>query len=265
MELEAFRPAAIPDLVRLGRDHDGGYVVAAPSIDHASLLLSFGVNDDVSFEQDACDRQPALKVVCYDPTVNLEIIRKRSAKLRRVGILAALILRPATAKRKFARARRSDEFEKFFKRHNTRLVQKWVGTADNEKSISLASTLDGCIHRNVFMKMDIEGSEYSVFEQVLDRLHLFTGFALELHKVSEHLFEIEDFLRRTTPEFYIAHTHGNNFDGYIEGSTIPKTIEMTFVRKSYYPENLAPSRARYPMDLDMPNHHRYPDMVLSFE
>lgn len=42
------------DLVRVGRDNDGGYLISQQDIDHSDLLLSLGIKDDWSFEEDFC-------------------------------------------------------------------------------------------------------------------------------------------------------------------------------------------------------------------
>ena len=40
------------DLVRIGRDHDGGYLVSKIDIDDSEILVGLGISDDWSFESD---------------------------------------------------------------------------------------------------------------------------------------------------------------------------------------------------------------------
>ena len=40
------------DLVRIGRDYDGGYLVSQSDIEKSELLLGLGICDDWSFEKD---------------------------------------------------------------------------------------------------------------------------------------------------------------------------------------------------------------------
>lgn len=40
------------NLIRVGRKNDGGYLVDADDIKRSKALVSFGINDDWSFEQD---------------------------------------------------------------------------------------------------------------------------------------------------------------------------------------------------------------------
>ncbi|HNS26959.1 MAG TPA: hypothetical protein PKN91_02440 [Steroidobacteraceae bacterium] len=43
----------LPGMMRVGRDHDGGYVLPRDVIERSHTLLSLGVNDDWSFEEAA--------------------------------------------------------------------------------------------------------------------------------------------------------------------------------------------------------------------
>ena len=70
----AFEPAV--DLVRVGRDYDGGYLVSQADIFRSDILLGLGINDDWSFETDflALNNVP---VVAYDASVNERKFLKR--------------------------------------------------------------------------------------------------------------------------------------------------------------------------------------------
>ena len=40
------------DLIRIGRDYDGGYLVSKSDIEKTDVLIGLGINDDWSFEED---------------------------------------------------------------------------------------------------------------------------------------------------------------------------------------------------------------------
>ena len=266
--LKHIQPAAIPDLVRLGRDHDGGYVVAARSIDRATTLLSLGVNDDVSFETHAQARNPKLSCLCFDPTVSFGTLLWRSAKLLAVSGACLVALQMGPARRKFNFARRVYEFKRFFGGERNTLVRKWVSREDAANSISLQTMFEKLVprtgKRDVFVKMDIEGAEYECLADLLPHLHRLTGLAIEFHNLDRHAQDVIDLIARFRSEMHVAHVHGNNFHGLVEGTDLPVALELTLVPKEYYGA-LPPSTREYPVaGLDMPNHHRYPDMRLAF-
>jgi hypothetical protein len=65
------------ELVRLGKDNDGGYLVEKFSVLNSRGLVSFGLNLDWSFEKDfRLLNQSAIH--CYDHTVKYSIIKKYS-------------------------------------------------------------------------------------------------------------------------------------------------------------------------------------------
>ena len=47
-----FKPTRYSDLLRVGNKHDGGYVISKKSVMDSDCLLSFGLNNDYSFEED---------------------------------------------------------------------------------------------------------------------------------------------------------------------------------------------------------------------
>jgi hypothetical protein len=56
--------------LRLGRDHDGGYIIAEiPNINYTTLLAC-GISDDISFEEDFINKYPNVKTFAFDGTIN---------------------------------------------------------------------------------------------------------------------------------------------------------------------------------------------------
>ena len=46
-----FKPRGLYDLIRFGKDNDGGYLIGRNSALKSEYLISFGINDDWSFEE----------------------------------------------------------------------------------------------------------------------------------------------------------------------------------------------------------------------
>ena len=58
------------EIVRLGRENDGGYSVPKNSLQNSKVVLGFGLSDDWSFEEDF-QKNSKTDILCYDHSVNL--------------------------------------------------------------------------------------------------------------------------------------------------------------------------------------------------
>ena len=58
------------NLIRLGNNYDGGYLIPQSIIKKTKLLLSFGLGTDWSFEKNFKNINKNLKINCYDHTIN---------------------------------------------------------------------------------------------------------------------------------------------------------------------------------------------------
>ena len=63
-----FQPFACEDLIRLGKDNDGGYLVNKEDVMSSKRLLSFGIGQDTSFETDFLDRN-SIDILTFDNSV----------------------------------------------------------------------------------------------------------------------------------------------------------------------------------------------------
>ena len=70
------KPKSLFNLIRLGKDNDGGYLICKHSLEEASCLVSFGISDDYSFEEDFKNRNNN-KVLAFDPTVTNKFFLKK--------------------------------------------------------------------------------------------------------------------------------------------------------------------------------------------
>ena len=72
----SYKPQSSFELIRCGRDFDGGYLLTKKTIKETDTLVSFGILDDCSFEDEFLKIKP-VKVLCYDHTVNNSYWKKR--------------------------------------------------------------------------------------------------------------------------------------------------------------------------------------------
>jgi hypothetical protein len=263
--LRAYRPRQFPDLIRIGSRYDGGYVLPAAALRASGALLSLGVEANWDFEEAALRLQPALTITCVDGTTGPEVIRARALKeLRR----ALVRVRPVKTLRMLRLLRQAAAFRRFFAAHE--FLPLMVAASDGDGTASLATLLAhvrrGNAERWVLVKMDIEGAEYDSLAAADGRLERVSVLAVEFHELGRNWSRFTATMQRLAEQFVIAHVHGNNCLGYVPGTPVPETLEITLVHRSLVPGILPAAVAAYPLPLlDAPNDRRRPDLTLNFE
>lgn len=75
-----FKPNNEYELIRLGSDNDGGYLVEVDSLENSKRLVSFGLGLNWSFEKDFF-RLKNCPIDCYDHTIKYSMIKKFLGKI----------------------------------------------------------------------------------------------------------------------------------------------------------------------------------------
>lgn len=258
-------PEPCDDMRRLGSAHDGGYVVALETITRARQLLSFGVAMNWDFERDAVAVNPSLIVEAFDPAIDARQfarMKERSA-IRAPLRLAVGDLRGAAALRD--RARLANDYFQFFsgtRRHTPKRV--WYNADRDSVAIAdIISAVRASHHAPVFVKIDIEGSEYRILPWIADAADLFTGMVIEFHDTDICAAIFNGQIKRLLEHFVIAHVHGNNYGDLAVDGSLPLTLEITFVHRSIASRRAADSSSSgSAVGLDAPNDPNRPDYVI---
>jgi len=242
------------DLIRVGRPFDGGYVIPRRAIQSSKVLLSFGLSRDWSFEEHFARLNGNLTVHAYDHTVSLGVFIAEF-----FGTIPKILLFRKGVRTLLVRARVILSYLFFFKssdlsrRHH---IEKLVGsTVDGEVSADLAksfSRLDPS-EQLVFIKMDIEGSEYEVLKGIKPWVSRITGMAIEFHDTGLRRAEFLCLVRQIMQDFQVVHFHGNNCAG-LSSDNLPESIEITFLSRLHFSVNSMETVQSLPRaGLDMPN------------
>lgn len=276
-----YKPTFTGDLIRLGRSYDGGYVINEMALRQTKYLLSFGVNDDWSFETDVLQRNPTVNVICFDHSVSKSVFADRIVDslnqiLSARFVLGLLSLNLRGARSKIARLNRSRQvysgFGRFISRPNVTFVPKGVSNETKGPFLKLEDVFcfippDKLTRDSVFIKMDIEQSEFRVLPDFLKFRDYLTGFVAEFHDLDMFWANFSRITDELLMEFAITHVHGNNFCGLIPNTAIPKSLEVTFIKKSLLADSGAAQQPRaYPIPgLDYPNDPELQDYPLRFD
>ena len=255
-----FKPQHEYELIRLGQDNDGGYLVDEKSIYDSKSLLTLGLGFDWTFEKNyyALMDQP---VYCYDHSVNYSTIKKRCRKFLFSCLLRIFKPKYFLQKNFFKFLLRDiflyQNYKKFFKNKNVDHKKDRIGTGD--QCVKLKKILD---ERKsdlpAFIKIDIEGSEYRIFDEILLHQKNFTGIGIELHDVDIHIDKIKNFINSL--DMKLVHIHGQN-PAHIAENDIPTQIELTFAQN---PKIISPV-VKLPHTLDQPANPSLKEVELIFE
>lgn len=255
--LAPWRPAEIADLIRLGRDYDGGYVVSASSIDVASALVGLGINDDWSFESDFAARRADASIVAVDGSVSTQrfLARARDGAWRAMREACRGQLRSTRSALSEARRwwRTARDFRSFFEHPHRRFEERYIGRDSLTWRELLRSSVPA--EAMIFVKMDIEGAEYEVLPELLHDHERITGCAIEFHDCGERWDEFTAIMDRMSEHFVTAHLHGNNYAPLVDGTTLPSVMEVSLVNRRLVPEPITRRLATSSqiLGLDMPN------------
>ena len=260
-------PRVRHDLVRLGLPRDGGYVVPAEAIASSTVLLSLGMKEDWSFELAFVSANPAIRVIGVDPSVHpaffvTQAIRSGldwvSSVFRRGGLRRT---------RHLARLRNSLHYFWFFGIRHRHVVARVTG-ADGPGTVSVGTLIEqaGERERRVFLKMDIEGGEYDVVDDLVahaDRINCIVG---EFHRIGKKAASFNAALGGLQRAFQVVHVHGNNYRPFDAESEVPDTVEITLLNRALMPADAAETTWTYPRPgLDFPNRPNAPDYALRFD
>lgn len=240
----SFKPKKKYNLHRFGKDFDGGYLVCKESILNSDTLLSLGINDDWSFEKAFQKINSKAKIFCYDDKPIFKYLFKKLIinivflfyhfKLNNVIVSCKKIIY-------FLRDKKKITFD-----------QKKISYGDLQKIISdVKSNL-------IFLKIDIEGFEYRILEEILLHQKKFTGIIIEFHDIDYHKDLIRNFIDKL--DLILVHIHPNNAS-LIDKNNDPTCVEITFEKNPVEGDG----HLSLPNQMDMKNDSEKKDVFLNFE
>jgi len=236
--LNTIRPILTHDQVRLGRDFDGGYVVNTCAIKNANLI-SLGINNDWSFENDFLNYS-SNKILMYDGSINIRFFKKLFL-LSILNIFSLkFILKSFNSRNYFISYFKNiifnyklyKNFKIFTSKTNIEFYSKFVSNTPN--TIRLNNIIQDNFKKNekIFLKIDIEGHEYRMIDEIILNQDLITGMVIEFHDIDLMLPLFNDIINKLKSYFYITHVHANNHAHYSEVIDTLVIYEISFINKN---------------------------------
>ena len=218
---------------RVGRDYDGGYIMLDDfSSRNIDVAYSFGISNDVSWDEEIAEL--GIDVFMYDHTID-ELPRQHS------------------------------RFH-FFKK----------GVTGNPKEEGLETLSNLIAHNghqnseNLILKIDIEGYEWSVFEETPSNvINQFSQIVIELHELNPSrspadLSKVLSVLNKINQTHQSIHVHANGSCriSWLGELVLPHVLEVTYIRRADYADRLVQNTRTFPTKIDQPTNPSLPDIPL---
>jgi len=253
------QPQEVP-MRRLGNPHDGGYLVPQAALRPPLAVVSLGMKDDWSFEQDVVRLCADTIVHSYDPTVSI------ATMFRSIWTGVGLLVRGKNLTL-WGRSKVFASYLTFFRGKNRIHFREWAGDSKDSRQ---ATTADAVLHRigknrSILLKIDIEGDEYEFLDQILESSHFnqVAAMFIEFHDLDDRWERFTKLQERLLTKFRLVHVHANNMNKVVNDLGIPRVLELSFVRKGVTPDG--PPRDKLPLPgLDFSNDLGSEDFELVF-
>lgn len=223
------------ELIRHGKNNDGGYIVATKSLNQADILLGYGIADDNSFENDFSLKynKPSFGFDCG--------VSNSEGKSKLFTFISECI----------------DSDSSLY---------------GNQKSSNNVSSFSSQIEKlklqdkKLFIKMDIEGAEYEAFKDILKYSKNITGITLEIHLGDGVIIQKAiNLLKKLSDDFILIHVHGNNGGKAYFTTTnllgvLPNIFQVTFINKSLITSSTLSENQSHPREIDQPDNPNKSDL-----
>jgi len=232
------------DLLRVGKKNDGGYLVGKSSLEKSKFLISLGLNLDWSFEKDfLLKSKQHIIAQCYDDVLDRNFLIKDLVNkfiLSLYKMQTRHFFKSLINYLDFIKMNKLIEFskKKIFYNDLNKVLKKLPG--------------------NIFLKIDIDGGEYRILNDILHNQKKILGLVIEFHDHDLHKEIIKKFIKSL--KLTLVHIHANNF-APLDLNGDPTVFELTFDR---YPVKLNNKNVQLPNKFDMPNKHDGKNIKLNF-
>jgi len=173
------KPFYYKDLLRVGTNADGGYICSNTAIKKAKYLISCGLGNEFSFENSLL-KNKSITINIYDHTISifshLRLILKYFRRFITFRVKYSVLI---------------ENLVNFYKylllinQNNVHHFSKKVSNKRDSNAITLKDILN-LKSKNVILKIDIEGSEFKILNQLLKYKENFSMHIIEFHFIQKN-------------------------------------------------------------------------------
>ncbi len=272
-DTELLRCIPCSDLIRVGRDKDGGYILPSRVLNYSNSLISGGIYTDWSFEEEFISRANinSFFLVDRDSSVSSQYKKlidylkgKKVSSFSKIFQLMHFFYN--VPRLFFVRRKFSKKFiDAYLTFSNSINVQE-------DRMTSLPSLLNRLPQKDdekaIFLKLDIEGSEWEIIDDIVSLAPFLTGLALEVHDLDEMPYKLDNLVKLLSENgLKIVHVHPNNAGGFCKGTSLPRLLEITFLNSKLFSKDELKANLLEPFhylhNLDKACDPKQPEMILS--
>lgn len=179
---------------RLGNSHDGGYILNDLILNNTQRLICVGIGGEDNFELQWAEKYPNCPIEAYDGTYPCNNL-----------------------------------CHKFPDRINKNIFYVHNNVGFKEKEIPINTIADA--KQSVLLKVDIEGGEYSIFNNFYPTNNL-AGLILEIHDlhIQENREKIANIIQNNFKNLLLFHIHGNSWGGTFDLNLTPQINDGIIVK-----------------------------------
>ena len=243
------------NLIRVGPKTDGGYIIDRRILNKSKILITCGLNDDWEFERDYLKKNHKTQINAYDHTVNKRFWLSRFKK----DIISLLLFKKLKIN-KILDVFKYLDYRLFFRNNNKHFEKKIVFKKRGGNETTIPEILAN--YNEIFLKVDIEGDEYKILNDIKRNSSKIIFLVIEFHEVDKNIKKIKNFINKL--DLKIIHIHGNNYGG-LDKNNNPKVIELSLLNSKKIKLRRILSKRKYTInDLDYKNFKRRSDIEIKF-
>lgn len=116
--------------------------------------------------------------------------------------------------------------------------------------------------KNIVLKIDIEGDEYKILNEIIVNLKRINLLVIEFHDLQNNIKKVEDFIKKS--KLKNIHINANNYS-MVYKNGLPQVIEMTMINPKKFKIKNIKTKRNYPIKgLDFKNRKRGPAIQIAF-
>lgn len=203
-------------LSRFGSVHDGGYILTDSAVLSSKFMISGGVGSNVEFESDILEFNSDIMLILVDGSTSFYRFLFRPIKY----LFSTSFFVHCENSSRFFKVKAKSKFEKMY--------------IDEDTSISFFLKKYGLADQKGILKLDIEGSEWSILNDILLNISNFNAICIEFHFISSHKERLEEFIQNLiTNNFRVLSYSVNNAVKFNTENECPEILEITFVQNCF--------------------------------